>query len=434
MFQEKFKNNLGMIFVILIQVIGIILLFLSPSFNTDFNTTYSITLAFGKIFGVLGMTLFATSLILSARFHFLENMFYGLNKVYERHSQIGQIAFMMMLFHPLLLLYKYTDLSFSRAISFLTPNPSTLAINFGIFSLYLLIALIFLTLYFRPKYHIWKWTHKFMGLAFFFGGLHAFLIPSDTSSYMPLRIYIVFVSACALYAFLYHTVFGKYTTPKYSYIVENVNDLGEGITEVNLIPNTNKKLNFKPGQYAFISFESKITGKESHPFSFSSNNTDNKISFTIKNLGDFTSNIKSLEKGTKALIEGPFGKFSYDTANSKKQIWIAGGIGITPFLSMAKSITHENGYEVDLYYCVRNPKEAVYLNELLSINNPQIKIIPHYSDTAGFINANIIKEKSGILDKSIFICSPVSMIRALKKQFKNNGISLGSIYSEEFSL
>lgn len=163
---KNFKYNLGMIFVVLIQVIGLLLLFIAPSFNTDFNTTYSVLTSFGKIFGILGMTLFATSLILSARFKFLENLFYGLNKVYERHSQIGQIAFMMMLFHPLLLLYKYTDLSFSRVLSFFTPNESTLANNFGMFSLYLLMILIFLTLYFRPKYHIWKWTHKFMGLSF----------------------------------------------------------------------------------------------------------------------------------------------------------------------------------------------------------------------------------------------------------------------------
>ncbi len=433
MFQHKFKYNLGIIFVILIQVIGLVLLFLAPSFNTDFNTTYSILTSFGKIFGILGITLFATSLLLSARFSFLENIFYGLNKVYERHSQIGQIAFMMMLFHPLLLLYKYTDLSFARALSFFTPNVNTLANNFGMFSLYLLIVLIFLTLYFRPKYHIWKWTHKFMGLAFFFGGLHAFLVPSDIANYLPLRIYILFISGVSLYAFLYHTVFGTYTTKKYSYIVKEVKDLGENITEIILSPNK-EKLEFKAGQYAFISFKSKITGRESHPFSFSSKQGENDISFTIKNLGDFTQNIKNLEKGTLADIEGPFGKFTYDNANFKKQIWIAGGIGITPFLSMAKSIKGQNDYNVEIYYCVRNEKEAVYLNELLSLNDPQIKIIPHYSDNSGFINANLIKEKSGLDEKSIFICSPVPMIRALKKQFKNKGINDNFIYSEEFSL
>jgi len=431
---KNIKYNLGLVFVVLISLVAMVLLFMSPTFVIDFSDTSTTTLLFGKIFGILGMTLFGTSLILSARFHFLENIFYGLNKVYERHNQIGQIAFMMMLFHPLLLLYNYTDLSFGRAISFFTPNASTLANNFGMIALYLMIVLIFLTLYFRPKYHIWKWTHKFMGLAFFFAGLHAFLIPSDTSSFLPLRVYMLGFSAIALYSYIYHTVLGKYTTPKYKYFVQEVKDLGENITEVILKP-VKDKLNFKSGQYAFISFDSKETGRESHPFSFSSNQEQDFISFTIKNLGDFTSKVKNLAINTVASLEGPFGKFSYSTADSKKQIWIAGGIGITPFLSMAKSIQKENGYDVDLYYCVRNAKEAVYLQELSALKNPQVKIIPYFSDEMGFINADIINQKSGTIeDKSIFICSPVFMIKALKKQFSLKGIPGSSIYSEEFSL
>ena len=431
---ENKKYNLGMIFVIAISLIALFLLFISPSFVFGFENLYVFTLMLGNIFGILGLTMFATSLILSARFRFLENIFYGLNKVYERHSQIGQIAFMFMLFHPLFLLFKYTDLSFGRVISFFTPSVYTLAIDFGIIAFYLLIVFLFLTLYFRPKYHIWKWTHKFMGLAFFFAGLHVFLIPSDTSSFLPLRVYVLLVSAIAIYAYLYHTVFGFYTTKKYKYNISNIKILGEGITEVVL--NTKKeKMDFTAGQYAFISFNSKETGKESHPFSISSQQNGEEISFTIKNLGDFTNLVKNLKIGTEVSIEGPFGKFSFNQANSKRQIWIAGGIGITPFLSMARSIKKENGYDVDLYYCVRDKNEAVYLEELLSLKDSGVNIIPHYSNEQGFINADIINQKSGgVIDKSIFICSPVNMIKSLKRQFLSKGVSGSSIYSEEFSL
>lgn len=431
---KNIKNNSGVIFVILIQIIALVLLFLSPSFVFSFENTYTTTVMLGKIFGILGMTLFATSLLLSARFHFLENLFYGLNKVYERHSQIGQWAFIFMLFHPLFLLYKYTDLSFQGAISFLIPNIATWPINFGILAFYFLIILIFLTLYFRPKYHIWKWTHKFMGLPFFLAGLHIFLIPSDTSNFLPLRVYMLFISSLALYAYIYHTIFGFYTTKKYKYIISNIRNLGENITEVVLSPQK-EKINFTGGQFAFISFLSKETGKESHPFSISSKEGRDEISFTIKKLGDFTDKVKNLKIGTQAFIEGPFGKFSYTKANSKKQIWIAGGIGITPFLSMTKSIKKENGYEIDLYYCVKDKNEAVYLEELLSLKDSGVNIITHYSNEEGYINADIINKKSGNLsDKSIFICSPVFMIQMLRKQFILKGIKKGSIYSEEFSL
>lgn len=428
------KSNLGIYTIIGIPLIAVVLWVLAPSVDLKVSNAFQIASLLGRVFGIIGMMLFAESMILSARLPILDKMFYGLNRVYEKHSQIGQIGFMFMLFHPLFLAFTYTDLSFSRIISFFTPSQYTPAINFGQISLYLLIVLIALTLYLRPKYNIWKYTHKFMGLAFFFGGLHAFMIPSDTSSFLPLRLYVLAISAIAMYAFIYRTIFGKYTTKKYKYSVVKATDLGEGITEV-VLRNEGERVNFTPGQFGFVSFRDKNIGYESHPFSFSSALGDNNISFTIKNLGDWTSQIKNLPVGTVALVEGPFGKFQVSEAQFKKQIWVAGGIGITPFLSMAKSLKVEDGYAVDLYYCVRNKQEAVYLSQLQAMNNPSLHIFPHYSETDGFINADVINKKSGLLqDRSIFICSPVPMIRALRKQFVAIGVSSNLIHSEEFSL
>lgn len=424
----------GIFFVVAVPLIAFLLWLMSPTVDLRVSNGLELAFLLGKVFGIVGMMLFAESLILSARFKFLDNIFRGLHMVYLRHGQIGQIGFMFMLFHPLLLLFQYTDLSFGRMVSFLTPSPYTLANNFGQIALYLLILLIALTLYLKPKYNIWKWTHKFMGLAFFFAGLHVFMVPSDTSAFLPLRAYVLFVSAAALYSYIYHTVLNRYTTRRYKYQVTNVRDLGAGITEVVLKP-TGDKLQFQPGQFAFISFRDKNVGYESHPFSMSSDNESDQVSFTIKNLGDWTSRVKSLPVGTNALVEGPFGKFSVAEADFKKQIWIAGGIGITPFLSMARSLRAEDGYQVDLYYCVRNAAEAVYLQELESMQNSAINIIPHYSDSSGFIDAMKISNRSGVLDKqSIFICSPVPMIRALRKGFNALGVGQQFIHSEEFSL
>ncbi len=424
------KENTGILFIIILQILAIFLFLIAPGVISSFN---QLGLFFGKLFGILGMSLFATSLILSARYKFLDNFFNGLNKVYERHGQIGKTAFYLMLFHPFFIFYAYFgNFDFKQFFNFIKPGPNNIEIGLGTIGLVLIIILISLTIYFRPKYHIWKKTHKFMGLAFFFGGLHAFLVPSDISNFLPLKIYMLSLSGISILSYLYHTVFGFYTTKKYKYIVSEVLDLGENIIEVRLKP-AGDKIDFVSGQFAFISFLDKNIGKESHPFSFSSKQDDEIISFTVKNLGDYTSKIKNLQKGTVALIEGPFGKFSYREAVNKKQIWIAGGIGITPFLSMAKSIAIESEYEIDLYYCVRDQKEAVYLQELLNLENPKVKIISHFSDEVGFINSDFIKEQSGLEEKSIFICSPMPMIKSLKNQFKKEG-KLNFIHSEEFSL
>lgn len=427
------KHNTGILFVVGLSVMGVFLWILSPSTNFIFiNTTDALTLV-GQLFGILGFTLFATSLILSARFRLLENLFYGLDKVYKRHSQIGQIAFMLMLFHPLLLLGNYNGFTFSGALAFFTPSKYW-PINWGIFSLGLMILLIVLTLYLRPKYHIWKWTHKFMGLAFFFGAVHAFLIPSDVATYMPLRIYVFIVFALGIGSFIYHSILGSFLKKKYTYIVSNVRILGGNITEVLLKP-AEDKLQFTAGQFAFISFEDDKVTSESHPFSLSGGVTEETISFTMKNLGDYTSTLPSLKVGSKALIDGPYGKFSYKDTEFKKQIWIAGGIGVTPFLSMIKSVKNEIEYAVDVYYCVKNKSEAVHLEDLAMSSTSQVRIIEHYSDTDGFFNVDILKKKSGSLVwKDIFLCAPPAMIHALRKQLLEEGVPAEYIHSEEFNL
>lgn len=430
------KYNLGIIFVVTLPLIGVFLWAIAPSATFKFDSLLGIVTVFGQLFGVLGFILFGTSLILSARFHFLENLFYGLNKVYERHSQIGKTAFYLLLFHPLLLFATYTNFSFVGIIDFFTPSENW-ALNFGIFSLGLMTLLIILTLYLRPKYNIWKWTHKFMGLAFFFGAVHAFLMSGGVASFMPFRIYMLSIFVFSIFSFIYHTVLGKFLIKKYQYVVSRVQMLGENIIEVSLSP-AGEKLNFIPGQFAFVSFFDKNVKKESHPFSLSSSAGRDTISFTMKNLGDYTNTLPELQVGAKALIEGPFGKFSYKDARYKNQIWIAGGIGVTPFLSMIESVSKEADYSVDFYYCVKDATEAVHLNELKSFENSNIRIIAHYSSTDGFVNADVIKQKSGgpdgLREKDIFICSPPVMIESLRKQFLASGVHPELIHSEEFRL
>ncbi len=427
------KNYSGVLFIFLLPIISLVLLFNSKGLNLAPKNVNEFMLLLGKIFGILGMSTFAISIILSARLPILDKIFNGLNVVYLRHSQIGQISFILMLFHPILLLSNYTDMTFEGALHFIFIS-SDWNLNFGILALFLMILLIVLTLYFQIKYNVWKWTHKFMGLAFFLASLHVFLIPSDISRYLPLRIYMLVLSGVAIGFYLYRSILHKYAVEKYTYEVSEVKKVGSSITEIILKP-TDKKLLFTAGQFIFISFLDKNIGLESHPFSITAGNDKEDLSITIKDLGDYTKNIDKVLVGTKALVEGPFGRFSYKDSIYKKQIWIAGGIGITPFLSMARSIESKDGYEIDLYYCVKNESESIYLTELSNYQNKGIQVIPFYSEKEGFINVEKIKEISGSLpDKSIFICSPVSMIQALRAQFIRNGISKSVIHSEEFSL
>lgn len=427
---------LGWFIVLVLCLTPVVLWIQSPAFAPRFGSFSDGMADLGRIFGLVGVAMFSINLILSAHLHFVEKLFNGLNKVYIKHAFFGKTAVILVLLHPLFLLARYSGGTFSGAINFLSFGPFWPK-TWGQISLIIFIALIVLTLYLRPKYNIWKWTHKFMGLAFFFASMHVWLIPSDVARYMPLRVYVLSLAGIGLTAYLYHTLLGWLLIRKFKYRVINVVALNNNIFEVNMEP-VNKPMQFTPGQFIFINFLDKNIGGESHPFSITSGINDKKFSILVKNLGDHTGKMGGILPGTIAKIEGPFGAFNYKNSKYKDQIWIAGGIGIAPFISMAKSLKKEDGYNIDLYYCVKNEAEAVHLNLLECISGAlsnTFKVIPFYSEQGFRIDAEIVQKTSGRLSSNndIFLCAPPAMIKALKDQFAAKGVSRKLMHSEEFN-
>ena len=428
------KKYSGVIIILILALVPVVLWFRMP---VERFSSFSDGLAdIGRLAGLVGASLFAINLILSSHLKILEKFFSGLNKVYVKHAMVGKIAVSLLILHPLFLLGRYAGGTFSGALNFLSIG-SFLPKTYGQISLYILVILIILTLYLRPKYNIWKITHKFMGLAFFLASMHIYFIPSDVARNMPLRVYMLTLAGLGLAAFLYHTVFGWFLIKKYKYKVAEVKTLNNNIFEINMEP-VSEKMNFKPGQFIFIKFLDKNVGAETHPFSISSVPGDKYLSVIVKNLGDHTLKMKELLPGTLAKIEGPFGVFDYKSVKNKSQIWIAGGIGIVPFLSMARDLKMTDGYKIDLYYCVKNEIEAVYLGLLQNISaslNNNFKVIPVYSDQGFRIDADFVQKTSGRLSNNtdIFLCAPPAMIHALKEQFAFKGVGKNLMHSEEFN-
>lgn len=429
--KTKFKYNYMWGTILGLSLFPIVLWLLAPSLLPRTGSWLAITSSLGQLAGLVGMALFSFSLMLSARFIILDKYFKGLNNVYAKHSLIGQVSFILLLLHPLFLVFKYAGGSLIGAVLFFSLSADW-AKNWGALALSLMILLIILTLYLRPRYHIWKITHKFFGLAFFMASLHVLMIPSDISHYAPLRVYMLMLAALGLMAFTYRTLFGKFLVNKYNYIVESVTALNNNVWEISLKP-LNQKLPFKAGQFIFVSFIDPSISKESHPFSISSSPSDTNLTITVKALGDYTNKLINLRPGATALLEGPFGSFSHQNSRYKNQVWIAGGIGITPFLSMAKSLKLNNDYAIDLFYCVKNNNEPIHLDLFKSLN-PQIKLHLFCFDESGYVNAEAISSLSGTLtEKDIFICAPLSMVASLRQQILAQGVARKLIHSEEFN-
>jgi len=426
----------GFMAILIIVTTPVVLWYMAPAYPPRFGDFETTLANLGQIFGLVGAVLLSLNFILSTRLKFLEKLFRGLNDVYIKHALFGKIAFALLLFHPLLLLTKYTEGSFSEAVSFLLPGDAW-DINFGTFGLGVMTVLIALTLYLRPRYDIWKITHKFFGLALIFAGLHIYLVPSDVSTYLPLRIYMISLIALGFLAYTYKTLLNWLLAPKMIFEVTDVKTLNKNVTQISF--KTQKPFVYKAGQFCFVSFDDPDMEAESHPYSFVSAPHENLVKLAIKNLGDHTAKVGKLHTGTIAKVEGPFGIFNYENAYYKNQIWIAGGIGITPFVSMAEDLLHRDAdYEVDIFYAVNEEEDAVYLGRLQEIARliPQkFRVHVNYLVRDGLLTTEKIMDKVGDFDsKNIFICGPPKMMATIRDDLSKLGVLKNAIRSEEFSL
>jgi len=451
--------SLGWYITILLSLIPVIIWLGLPGNLDQFKSFYGIMSAIGELTGLAGMILYALNLVYATRLKFLEPLFGGLNRVYITHHIIGGLALVLLAFHPLFLMLRTITTSVYESAMLLLPHDlgplSALfnsqhemhadvlqqwAIFLGTLAFFGMVILLILTFYIKLPYKLWLFTHKFLGLAFFLGGLHVLFINSDTSHSTLLKVYVLGFGIIGLMAFMYRTLFGRILIRKYFYLVDSVQTKAKSISEISLSPQS-LPMSYKVGQFVFIRFfdnEDQGISSEWHPFSISSAPNDPQLKLTIKALGDFTKKIGFIRPGSRAEIEGAYGKFTYSNYKNHNQIWIAGGIGISPFISMAQDLKGDQTYRIDLYYCVRNADEIIdfdTLTEIANISGGQFRFIPYVSSVNGQISASKLEYYSGgITGKEFFLCGPPGMMKSLKNQLKKKGIPSSSIHSEEFSM
>jgi predicted ferric reductase len=427
------KKDVGQLAVIVLSLIPLLFWAAMQPLSTRFGTFGNTMTSLGQALGLIGLAFFALTFLLNTRARFLEGFFGGLDRMYIAHHTFGTIALVLLLFHPLALALKYAAISLRSAALFLIPGAD-LPTLFGEASLLLMEILLIITFYIKLKYQKWRFSHQLLGLAFIAGCLHLLLIPSDVSRSLPLRIYMLSLSFIGLSSFAYRTLLEKKLVARYAYIVDSVKKIRNNVVEITLNPEE-ERMDYLPGQFVFIGFEKGGVSREIHPFTISSSPKEKSLRITVKALGDYTISLPELKIGTIARIEGPFGRFSYKHYPDKEQLWLAGGIGITPFLSMAREMP--SGKAIDLFYSVVSPEEAVFLEELEGISKKlkSFKVHQFISSKQGYLTAKYIQDSVPSLKKrEIFICGPKPMRESLISQLLRLGIKKTSIHSEEFAL
>jgi predicted ferric reductase len=303
--------------------------------------------------------------------------------------------------------------------------------------MYTLIALLFITYYLKLPYHLWKASHILLGIPLLFATIHVILIPSDTTLYLPLKIWLMSLLTFAGLAYVYRRFLYSFIGPRYNYKVAYTVDRGM-VLDIYLKPDGKRKLSHNPGQFIYVSFKNPALAKEKHPYTISSEPSSDYLRISVKSLGDYTSTLKNLKVDDGATVFGPYGSFGEKSIVQKKpQIWIAGGIGITPFLSLLQHhIKNNSAAAITMFYCTKNQQEAVYLQDMMQLvsTSSNIKIVPFYSELQSYLNVEKIGQVvSAFRDSNIFLCGPAPMMHGLADQLNKAGVNSRNIVFEDFN-
>ncbi|RLD37202.1 MAG: hypothetical protein DRI89_15430 [Bacteroidetes bacterium] len=374
----------------------------------------------GEIFSSWVVTVFAANFLMATREKWVERLFGGLDKMYLIHRRSAIIAVALLILHFVFVPRDLTEF-----------NPGK-PLGFYALILILLGVIISAVPFFKKKiaYNKWLNIHKLMGVFYVMAVIHGFMVFSLIKELPITRVYVFGMAILGVVAWIYRAFLYNLFNKKLDYSISSVKSLDDKTAELTLKP-TNKALKFIAGQFAFFTFPS-ISKKEQHPFTISSHPSDENLRLVIKGLGDYTDDIaEKLKAGEPVKVEGPFGHFTNQYINKTDQIWIAGGIGITPFLSLAKDISNQ---KIKLFWCVSSQSEASNKAELeaLAAGNPNFEFVLWDSDNKSYLNADGL----GINDFNEYaylICGPEALKQSFMKQLKAKGVNKNNIYDEEFS-
>lgn len=398
--------------------------------------------------GILAMTVMSIGMLLAMRFSWIENRLNGLDKAYRLHKWLGITALVFLVTHWLLInVPKWlvdADLLIKPAR---TPRPTEtinvfkffqsqqgIAEQIGEYAFYVLVVLIAIALIKRFPYRYFFMVHRWIAIVYLSLIVHSVVLMKYTYWSTALGVAIgalMLLGTFAAFTSLFRRI-GE--SRKAVGVVSNIGHLDGGNVNAISIQLKSQWPGHNAGQFAFITFDQH---EGAHPFSITSAWLgDGKLSFLIKALGDYTSTISAkLKVGDSAVVEGPYGRFNFE-GKANRQIWIGGGIGITPFIARMKSLlVKPDGRLIDLFYSTSDTDEVAL--QLLKHDAIAVGVSLHVivSSRDGHLTGEQLRAKiTDWQSADIWFCGPLSMGKAIRSDLARNELSKDKFHQELFEM
>ncbi|HVN26212.1 MAG TPA: ferredoxin reductase family protein [Candidatus Paceibacterota bacterium] len=397
-------------------------------------------IAVGRLAGLLGEFFLLVELVLIGRIRPLEHL-YGFDRLNRFHRWIGYSILSLLLAHPIFLTIGNAISGQAGLIStFITLLATRANVIYAFAAVLIFIYIVFLTVVARKRvrYETWYFTHLLTYVAIGLAIPHQ-LGTADLIDGFNLNYWYVLNFGVFAFVLLWRWLRPLARFAYHRFTVAKVVPESPDTTSIYITGKHMSRFKFQSGQYANINILARGMWY-THPFSFSCENNGQYVRFTIKNSGDYTSRIKDVKEGTHVIIDGPLGLFVEERAQREKLFFVAGGIGVTPLMSMLQPHARDKK-DIVLVYAVRTVNDLVFRSEIEAIQqlNPNIKVI-YILGTAqpGYESGRFDKEKTvrlvpDFFDREVFLCGPPPMMMAVVANLKEIGFAEKYLHYEKFS-
>ncbi len=402
-----------------------------------FSTEFSVAI------GYSGLAMMALQFGLTARFRYVTEP-WGEDVIYHFHRQISLVAVALVVAHPVILFIARPEL-----LVLLNSITAPWRARLAALSTYALIALVVMAVWrtkLRLRYETWHLTHLVLAVVAVGAGIAHMVAWSFYLRDPWKRALWIALTLVALGLLLYVRIFKPLFQLRRPYrISEMRKERGDTWTLV-MRPDGHSGFRFRPGQFGWLTVWGSPFKLSAHPFSFSSSaaGTDGGVAMSIRKLGDFTSQIHDVPVGRRVYIDGPYGAFTMGNP-ADLHVLVAGGVGITPMMSMLLTLADEGDKRpVLLLYGSKTWDEITFREELEALKARLDLTVVHvlenppedWTGERGFITAAVFKRHlpPAYANHEYFICGPGVMMDAIESALGDElNVPMSKYHSERYS-
>ena len=429
--QASLITGLGLGFTLAIQIINLT--------SHDFSSVYSIITMTSRFCALVGSYLAIIGILLIARIPWIEQAL-GHDRLVTWHRKSAPYALYFISLHVLLVVVGYAGNDQNRIGSTLwvmvTTYPWMLPAAVGFVLLLLAGISSYREFRSKMKYETWWVIHLYTYLAIALSFMHQILTGAMFITNKPARYYWIGLYVFVAFSILtWRILIPLSRSIRHQLRVEKVVHEGPGIISIYIKGHHILKLQAVGGQFFSWRFITKNDWYQSHPYSLSAPPTDNLLRITVKGLGDSSKGLVNLKPGARVFIEGPYGVFTPQHAESgRHMILIGGGVGITPLRAIMEEFP--NNTRIDVFYRVSKEEDLVLRKELDMLSD-RLGARVHYlvgsrkdhPMTADYLRKYVPQ----FSDAEIYICGPEPLVSAVKQAAIDAGIPKDRFHDEAFA-